>query len=39
MKQSSDIPYIHPNPIFGAFIKTDSEKRDIKIGHLLDFAM
>jgi hypothetical protein len=30
MKQSSDRPYIHPNPIIGAFPTTDSEKRDIK---------
>jgi hypothetical protein len=30
MKQSSERPYIHPNPIIGAFFTTDSEKRDIK---------
>ena len=39
VKQSSDRPYIHPNPIIGAFFTTDSEKRDSKIGHLFDFAM
>ena len=30
IKQSSDRPYIHPNPIIGAFFTTDSKKRDIK---------